>query len=75
MENSRQLHMIGWNLGRTSYGMLLARYLWKLKSEKRKKIKMEGQRSFFWGGGGEGEFKFCGGQVVGLDPICCNVVK
>ncbi len=39
MENSRKLHMTGWNLGRTSYGMLVARYLWKLKKEKRKRKK------------------------------------
>ncbi len=45
MENSRNLH----RLGKTSYGMLVARYLWKLKSEtekKKKKIKMQGQRNF-----------------------------
>jgi hypothetical protein len=31
--------MTGWNLGRTSYGMLVARYLWKLKAEKGKEKK------------------------------------
>ncbi len=38
MENSRKLHMTGWNLGRTSYGMLVASIYesWNLKKKKNK---------------------------------------
>ncbi len=63
MENSRKLHMTGWNLGRTSYGMLVARYLWKLKSENRKRKRKKKNRSkwkakeVLRGGGGSLNFE------------------
>ncbi len=53
MENSRKkLHMTGWNLGRTSYGMLVASIYesWNLK--KKKKTNQIGRPKKFWRGGG-----------------------
>jgi hypothetical protein len=75
MENSRKLHMTGWNLGRTSYGMLVARYLWKLKSEKNKKDQ-NGRPTKFWGGGGGGAVQILWWPSCGVRPylLPCNEI-